>query len=92
MCWLLQHIYNKKRLSKFVLSGTHGTFSPWLPPPGLPDAILLELREALVAACHTFASAPSRTNSPRTIRFPGDLDTSKYHLSGFVRLRGPEAL
>ena len=33
----------------FVLPGTHRTFFPWVPPPGLPDSILLKLRNELLA-------------------------------------------
>lgn len=92
MCWLLHQIYNKRCSSKFILAGTHGTFTPWLPPPGLLNAIMLELREALLVTCKNLASAHPRPSSKGTIRFTADRDTSKSFLSGFIRLQGPATL
>ena len=54
----------------FVLPGTHRTFFPWVPPPGLPDSILLELqneflataRKAIVADHSRHSSASSATS------------------------------
>ncbi|KAE9384557.1 hypothetical protein BT96DRAFT_1007955 [Gymnopus androsaceus JB14] len=65
LCWLLHLAYNKRRetQSQFVLPGTHGTFCAWLPPPGIPDDILLELRDELLAACKTFVPGHSRHSS-----------------------------
>ena len=44
----------------FVLPGTHRTFFPWVPPPRLPDSILLKLRNELLAACKAFVPTHSR--------------------------------
>ncbi|KAE9394507.1 hypothetical protein BT96DRAFT_998415 [Gymnopus androsaceus JB14] len=65
LCWLLHLAYNKRHetQSQFVLPGTHGTFCAWLPPPGIPDDILLELRNELLAACRTFVPGHSRHSS-----------------------------
>lgn len=91
MCWLLHHIYNRNRSSKFVLSGTHGTLFPWLPPPGLPDAILIELREALLTVCKTFTPHCSESSSSTPIGVSSDVDISNFLQTGFLRLRGSEA-
>lgn len=40
--------HNSQKSSKFVLPGTHGIFIPWLPPPGLPDSVLITLQKALL--------------------------------------------
>lgn len=63
MCWLLHLAYNSHRSSKFILPGTHGTFLPWLPPPGLPDSLLIILRKALLAACKAGVSVHSELRS-----------------------------
>ena len=33
---------------KFILPGTHGTFHPWIPPPGISDDILIQIRRDLI--------------------------------------------
>lgn len=63
LCWSLQDAYNSKRPFKFVLPGTHGTFYPWLPPPGLPDDILVALRQELLEACKKVVRIHSRQSS-----------------------------
>ncbi|KAJ3003491.1 hypothetical protein NUW54_g5270 [Trametes sanguinea] len=36
----------------FVLPGTHGIISPWSPPQGVPESILLQLRQELFHTLH----------------------------------------
>lgn len=88
MCWFLQEIYNRGRSSKFILPGTNGTFSPWLPPPGLSHTILLELRDALLVACRTHSFALSSPYSKGTIQVPENIDISKFLLSACVGPHG----
>lgn len=53
--WLLHQAYNKRsgESHEFVAPGTHGTFYPWYPPPGLPLHILTSLHEALLKESKT---------------------------------------
>ena len=50
LCWLLKECLNKKSNSsvRFDLPGTHGTYYAWIPPPGVPDEVLRDLRDELV--------------------------------------------
>ncbi|KAE9387912.1 hypothetical protein BT96DRAFT_947994 [Gymnopus androsaceus JB14] len=48
---------------KDIPPSTHGIFCAWLPPPGIPDDILLELCVALLAACKAFVPGHSRHSS-----------------------------
>ncbi|KAF5379940.1 hypothetical protein D9757_010254 [Collybiopsis confluens] len=50
LCWLLQETLNSDRSSlvTILLSGVHTMFFPWIPPPGIPHHILLQLREELL--------------------------------------------
>jgi len=88
LCWLLHHAYNRQRTRKFVLPGTHGTFIPWLPPPGLDDNILIELRDALLTACKTFHTTPKQNSTNSTVY---ELDVPYFHqlAHAFVSLRNP---
>ncbi|KAI9056326.1 hypothetical protein FKP32DRAFT_1689688, partial [Trametes sanguinea] len=36
----------------FVLPGTHGIISPWSPPQGVPESILLQIRQELFRTLH----------------------------------------
>ncbi|KAE9384597.1 hypothetical protein BT96DRAFT_1007911 [Gymnopus androsaceus JB14] len=56
---------------------THGTFYPWLPPPGIPDSILLELRNELLAACKTMVAGHSRHSSASSAT--SHVDTDLHH-------------
>ena len=48
----------------FVLPGTHCTFFPWVPPPRLPDSILLKLQNELLATARkAIVSGHSRHSS-----------------------------
>ena len=59
----------------FVLSGTHRTFFPWVPPPRLPDSILLKLRNELLATAHkAIVSGHSRHSSASSAT--SDVDSS----------------
>lgn len=60
-CWLLHEIYNKSQKFNFILPGTHRTFFSWVPPPGLPDVVLLELRDALVEVCASDSASPAHS-------------------------------
>lgn len=91
MCWLLHDVYNKRRRSKFILSGTDGAFLPWLPPPGLPHSILEELREALHESCKVFPPA-SKPSPSRIIRLTGDIDTFILLKSSYGCKRSADAL
>lgn len=52
-------------------SGTHGIFVPWLPPPGLPDSILIVLRKVLLRACKRGVPAHHEINSTSSVQmFP----------------------
>ncbi|KAJ3745403.1 hypothetical protein DFH05DRAFT_1487823 [Lentinula detonsa] len=54
LCWLLkEHLNAEYPDLNLVLPGTHGIFYPWIPPPGIPDAILKSLRDELVKAIRT---------------------------------------
>lgn len=60
-CWLLHKIYNKSQLSHFTLPGTHRIFFSWVPPPGLPNSILIQLRDALVEVCVSDLASPAHS-------------------------------
>lgn len=70
--------------------GLMGLFPLGFPPPGLPDAILIEIRDVLLTTCKTFTprrSKPSTSGSSRPI----DVDISNFLQLGFLRLRGSNA-
>lgn len=63
VCWLLHLQYNRIRTHKFILPGTHGVFYAWLPPPGLPNVMLVFIRNELIAACKQAVPCHSRNSS-----------------------------
>ena len=59
----------------FVLPGTHRTFFPWVPPPGLSDSILLKLQNELLATvCKAIVAGHSRHSSASSAT--SDIDSS----------------
>lgn len=87
MCWLLHLAYNSCRSLKFVLPGTHGTFYPWLPPPGLPNNILIILRKALLAACKARVSVPLELSSADPAEAPMEIPSMHRLKHAFRRLQ-----
>lgn len=87
LCWLLHLVYNNQRSTKFQLPGTHGTFFPWLPPPGLPDTILIALRQALLDACKI--NIPSHSEFDPTTPVKVVIDVPNLHRlkDAFMRLQ-----
>ena len=64
LCWLLKDLLNQEQPApSFVLPGTHGTYHPWVPPPGLPDRVLIQIREDLLEACEKAVLTHSRQSS-----------------------------
>ena len=64
MCWVLKDLLNKaSEEASFALPGTHGTFYPWVPPPGLSEDILFNLRQELIRACRKSVGTHSRQSS-----------------------------
>ncbi|KAE9392560.1 hypothetical protein BT96DRAFT_944527 [Gymnopus androsaceus JB14] len=49
-------------------------FCAWLPPPGIPDDILLELCDELLAACKTFVPGHSRHSSASSATNDGPVE------------------
>jgi hypothetical protein len=48
LCWQMKEYLNADCSTNFTLPGTHGTFYPWIPPPGVPDSVLLKIRSDLI--------------------------------------------
>lgn len=86
LCWLLHQVYNKQRAFAFVLPGTHGAFCPWLPPPGLPDSILITLRDELIEACEKFVPSHSRQSSTGSDSSVVDAANDKSDLDKYGKL------
>lgn len=87
LCWLLHEVYNERRPFSFILPGTHGTFCPWLPPPGLPDSILHKLREELIQNCNKFVPSHSRQSSAGSASSVVDIDNDKTELDKYNKLK-----
>ncbi|KAJ3751822.1 hypothetical protein EV360DRAFT_75883, partial [Lentinula raphanica] len=49
LCWKLREKLNGRGSINFDLPGTHNNISAWVPPPGVPEEILVELRNDLIA-------------------------------------------
>ncbi|KAJ3978544.1 hypothetical protein F5890DRAFT_1393635, partial [Lentinula detonsa] len=48
LCWLLkEHINSNVPNMTLILPGTHGIFYPWIPPAGISEEILKNLRNLL---------------------------------------------
>lgn len=69
LCWVLHEAFNDQRgeSGEFVVPGTHGTFYPWYPPPGLPLHILTSLHEALLQESKTMGLTHSRQSSASSV-------------------------
>ncbi|KAE9387820.1 hypothetical protein BT96DRAFT_1004787 [Gymnopus androsaceus JB14] len=63
LCWELSSCLKQENRLVFQLPGTHSTFYPWIPPPGISDIILLKLRHVLLNACQSFKATHSRQSS-----------------------------
>lgn len=79
-------MYNKQRTFAFILPGTHGTYCPWLPPPGLPDSILVTLRDELIEACKKFVPSHSRQSSAGSASSVIDAANDKTDLDKYRKL------
>ncbi|KAE9391313.1 hypothetical protein BT96DRAFT_945440 [Gymnopus androsaceus JB14] len=63
LCWELSSCLKQENGLVFQLPGTHSTFYPWIPPPGISDIILLKLQHVLLNACQSFKATHSRQSS-----------------------------
>ncbi|KAJ3787511.1 hypothetical protein GGU10DRAFT_373864 [Lentinula aff. detonsa] len=79
LCWLLkEHLNAEYPDLNLVLPGTHGIFYPWIPPPGIPDAILKSLRDELVKAIRTvIKTSLTAPDSRQSLDDDFDLDMSE---------------
>ena len=86
LCWLLHKLLNRDGNWNFQLRGTHSTIYAWIPPPGLPEDILMELCNELIKVLRNGASCSvTRQSSYDSLHsnpqeFP-DLDQS--HVTAF---------
>ena len=64
LCWLLgQYLHDNDGSPNFILPGTHNGYTAWVPPPGIPKAILKSLRDELVQAIGSHFGSHSRQSS-----------------------------
>ncbi|KAF8921822.1 hypothetical protein CPB85DRAFT_1831 [Mucidula mucida] len=71
-CWLLAAVIKEEMNIDIRLPGTHSFYYPWLPPPHLPQNILLHLKDRLLERLVSMVNGSiiqSRTSTPaRAIR------------------------
>ncbi|KAJ3738406.1 hypothetical protein DFH05DRAFT_1517555, partial [Lentinula detonsa] len=79
LCWLLkEHLNAEYPDLNLVLPGTHGVFYSWIPPPGIPDAILKSLRDELVKTIRTVINTSlTVSHSRQSSGVDSDLDGSE---------------
>ncbi|KAJ3770525.1 hypothetical protein FB446DRAFT_743867 [Lentinula raphanica] len=63
MCWKLQEKLNGRGEIRFDLPGTHNNIFPWIPPREVPEQILVELRDDLIAIAEKVSRSHSRQSS-----------------------------
>ncbi|KAJ3834546.1 hypothetical protein F5878DRAFT_664675 [Lentinula raphanica] len=63
MCWKLQEKLNGRGEIRFDLPGTHNIIFPWIPPREVPEQILVELRDDLIAIAEKISRSHSRQSS-----------------------------
>ncbi|KAJ7745749.1 hypothetical protein B0H16DRAFT_1558092 [Mycena metata] len=57
--------------------GSHGFITPWSPPAGIPDKVLLELRNDLMGHLRKFVSLRSNHRSPSSEEGPDTLELTE---------------
>ncbi|KAJ3738480.1 hypothetical protein DFH05DRAFT_1517335 [Lentinula detonsa] len=79
LCWSLkEHLNAEYPDLNLVLPGTHGIFYSWIPPPGIPDAILKSLRDELVKTIRTVIDTSlTVSHSRQSSGVDSDLDGSE---------------
>ncbi|KAF9037840.1 hypothetical protein BDZ89DRAFT_1061422, partial [Hymenopellis radicata] len=60
-CWLLAEVIKEEEEIDIRLPGTHYRYYPWLPPPYLPEHILLCLRDKLLERLVTMVNEEKTT-------------------------------
>ncbi|KAJ2932205.1 hypothetical protein H1R20_g4919, partial [Candolleomyces eurysporus] len=65
---LLNGINGEEHLPKITSPGTHGIVHPWTPPPGIPDRVLEELRDDLLALADAQAKRDRKSTTRSTQR------------------------
>ncbi|KIK61024.1 hypothetical protein GYMLUDRAFT_73464 [Collybiopsis luxurians FD-317 M1] len=60
-CWLFQRVLNSDELSaNFVLPESQLRFESWIPPPDIPDRVLLALRDRMLQMTRPDSTRPDR--------------------------------
>ncbi|KAL7284612.1 hypothetical protein ACG7TL_001907 [Trametes sanguinea] len=91
-CWCCQALRQslEGRTISFVLPGTHAVISPWLPPPGVPESVLMKMRETLFGILHDRVCKPG-SDHPCNPLSPVDDDESSEDVIHSVILRDFDA-
>ncbi|KAJ3990830.1 hypothetical protein F5050DRAFT_1582390 [Lentinula boryana] len=63
LCWSLHQKLNGKGDLKFSLPGTHNSIYAWIPPLEVPEDVLIELRNNLIAIAGNVVDSHSRQSS-----------------------------
>ncbi|KAF5382873.1 hypothetical protein D9757_007334 [Collybiopsis confluens] len=64
LCRLLGQILSEGNSPiKFFLPGSHHQIFAWIPPPGIPDTVLMRLRDALLAVIRELTGSHTRQSS-----------------------------
>ena len=63
LCWLLHQKLNSRGDIKFSLPGMHNCIYAWIPPLEVPDEVLVELRNELLAVIEGVVGGHSRQSS-----------------------------